>query len=129
MRLRVSGVSATCTETKSLVRKTSSNETKSIPQSSFSGVSQQASSGLGTPGPEWHGLLAPSHTPEHIINTLNSVVQKAVMDPALQSQLLALGYTPQEGNESAKASGFKAMIWNDIDRFGALAYKIGLQVD
>lgn len=78
---------------------------------------------------QWHGLLAPSHTPEHIINTLNSVVQKAVMDPAMQSQLLALGYTPQEGNESAKASGFKAMIWNDIDRFGALAYKIGLQVD
>lgn len=78
---------------------------------------------------QWHGLLAPSHTPEHIINTLNSVVQKAVMDPAMQSQLLALGYTPQEGSESAKASGFKAMIWNDIDRFGALAYKIGLQVD
>ncbi|ARP53145.1 ABC transporter substrate-binding protein [Alcaligenes faecalis] len=78
---------------------------------------------------QWHGLLAPSHTPEHIINTLNSVVQKAVMDPAMQSQLLALGYTSQEGNESAQASGFKAMIWNDIDRFGALAYKIGLQVD
>lgn len=78
---------------------------------------------------QWHGLLAPSHTPEHIITILNRVVQKALTDPAMQSQLQALGYTPQAANESALASGFKAMIWNDIDRFGALAYKIGLQVD
>ncbi|MGN5537462.1 tripartite tricarboxylate transporter substrate binding protein [Alcaligenes sp. Lyrl_28] len=78
---------------------------------------------------QWHGLLAPSHTPEPIITTLNRVVQKALTDPALQAELLALGYTPQEGNESARPSGFKAMIWNDIDRFGALSSKIGLQVD
>ncbi len=78
---------------------------------------------------QWHGLLAPSHTPEHIIKTLNRVVQHIVADPAMQSQLLGLGYTPQEGNQSAQANGFKAMIWNDIDRFGDLAYRIGLQVD
>ena len=78
---------------------------------------------------QWHGLLAPSHTPPEVVQVLNQAVRQAVAEPVMQSELMGLGYTPQPPGPTALAAGFRDIIWNDIDRFGALARNIGLQVD
>ncbi|HRK84925.1 MAG TPA: tripartite tricarboxylate transporter substrate binding protein [Alcaligenes faecalis] len=78
---------------------------------------------------QWHGLLAPSHTPPAVLQRLNNAVQQAVAEPALQQELLALGYTPQAPDAQASVQGFRNRVWGDIDRFGRLAGTMGLQVD
>ena len=78
---------------------------------------------------QWHGLLAPSHTPAQVVRRLNEAVREAVALPALQRELMDLGYTPQSPGPQALAQGFRDIVWTDIDRFGLLARKIGLQVD
>jgi tripartite-type tricarboxylate transporter receptor subunit TctC len=52
----------------------------------------------GVPGfvfSTWTGIFAPKRTPRPILERLNAEVQRALGDPAVREQLLALGATPR----------------------------------
>lgn len=82
----------------------------------------------GMPGYEldqWHGLLAPAHTPKEVIAKLNRVVAQIMKQPDVRRDLLQLGFSPT----TSTSAEFQSLIAQDIDRFAALTQKIGLRAD
>lgn len=74
---------------------------------------------------QWHGLLAPAHTPDAVIDRLNHELTGIVQDPTMQADLKQLGFDPTASTPRA----FKDLVNADIDRFGALAAQLGLKAD
>lgn len=74
---------------------------------------------------QWHGLLAPADTPTEIVEKLNSALVDIMNDEKIQHDLIKLGYTPTRST----ADEFKQVIHTDIDRFGALTQRVGLQIN
>jgi tripartite-type tricarboxylate transporter receptor subunit TctC len=82
----------------------------------------------GYPGYEltqWHGLLAPAGTPDAIKNKLYDGVARIMKRSDVQQKLADLGYDTASDGPAA----FQKMVDSDIDRFAALAKKIGLSAD
>lgn len=52
-------------------------------------------------GVAWYGLVAPKDTPDEIVTSLNSAVNKALSDPAVQAKLLPMGFTLETGSPQA----------------------------
>ena len=83
---------------------------------------------LGVQGYElnqWHGLLAPGGTPETLVTKIHAVVSKVVQDPAVQQELVGMGYDLADGD----AASFQRIIHRDLDRFAKAARQIGLVVN
>lgn len=74
---------------------------------------------------QWHGLLARAGTPARTIDFLYGQLARIMADPAMQSELRALGFNPASDGPAA----FGQLIQADIDRFAQLSGEIGLQVD
>ena len=74
----------------------------------------------------WLGLFAPAGTPEPILTTLRTEVQRALAQPELADKLNVTGAlqplleSPQE---------FAALIKSDYDKYGKLARDIGIKVE
>ncbi|ARP96509.1 tripartite tricarboxylate transporter substrate binding protein [Bordetella genomosp. 13] len=82
----------------------------------------------GVPGyrlDQWHGLLAPAGTPPAVTRRLHAAVAAIVAQPGMRDELLELGYSPAQET----AAEFQALIEADLERFGALAQRMGLRVD
>lgn len=74
---------------------------------------------------QWHGLLAPAGTPEPLVETIHSAVSGVLRDPAVQQELVGMGYDLAEGN----ALSFQQIIRHDLNRFETAAREIGLAVN
>jgi tripartite-type tricarboxylate transporter receptor subunit TctC len=80
----------------------------------------------GVPGFDangWYGVVAPAGTPRPAIERLNAEVRKAVASPELKARLDQEGAIPAAGTPEA----FGAFIVSEIDRWGAVLKKAGIQ--
>jgi tripartite-type tricarboxylate transporter receptor subunit TctC len=73
----------------------------------------------------WHGLVAPAHTPNEVIVTLNRALAAALDDPDVKKSLAALGVdviggTPEE---------FAAYIRSEIPKWAAIIKASGAKLD
>jgi tripartite-type tricarboxylate transporter receptor subunit TctC len=73
----------------------------------------------------WHGLVAPAHTPNDVIATLNRALAAALDDPDVKRSLAALGVdviggTPEE---------FAAYIKSEIPKWAAIIKASGAKLD
>jgi len=74
----------------------------------------------------WLGLFAPAGTPEPILTTLRTEVQKALGQPELADKLNVTGAL-QPLTESPE--DFAALIRQDYEKYGKLAREIGVKVE
>jgi len=74
----------------------------------------------------WLGLFAPAGTPEPIVTTLRTEVQKALGQPELADKLNVTGAL-QPLMESPE--DFSALIRSDYEKYGKLAREIGVKVE
>jgi tripartite-type tricarboxylate transporter receptor subunit TctC len=74
----------------------------------------------------WLGLFAPAGTPEPIVTTLRTEVQKALGQPELADKLNVTGAL-QPLLESPE--GFAALIRQDYEKYGKLAKEIGIRIE
>lgn len=58
---------------------------------------------LNALGQTWFGLVAPTGTPDAVVQTLNQAVSRALADPALVQRLASLGAQPDSGTRQAFA--------------------------
>ena len=82
----------------------------------------------GYPGFElnqWHGLLAPSATPQRLVEALNARINKLAAEPAFREDLLKAGFDPKTDS----ADAFHQEVMRDIERFGTLTRELGLKID
>ncbi|MBF5002938.1 tripartite tricarboxylate transporter substrate binding protein [Diaphorobacter sp. NR2-3-3-1] len=82
----------------------------------------------GAPGFEaqqWHGLLAPSGTPDAVVEQLHNVLMAILDEPATAQALRAQGYAPQRQTPQQ----FGKLITADMDRYAELSRELGLRVD
>jgi len=74
----------------------------------------------------WLGLFAPAGTPEPIVTTLRTEVQKAMRDPELAEKLNVTGALQPLIEQP---EDFTALIRQDYEKYGKLARDIGVKVD
>ncbi|MGB3067127.1 MAG: tripartite tricarboxylate transporter substrate binding protein [Ottowia sp.] len=82
----------------------------------------------GHPGYEldqWHGFLAPAHTPKAVVDKLNADIAAIVQSKEIKERMTQLLYVTASDSPEA----FKKLVWEDIDRFGQLTAKMGLKLD
>lgn len=73
----------------------------------------------------WHGLVAPSGTPQEIVTKLNKEVVAVLQLPEMRESFAKLGALPS-GNSSAE---FAAEIKSEIARWGKLIREAGIKAD
>ena len=61
----------------------------------------------------WYGALAPTGTPQEVVNTLNAVIVKAVQRPDFRDRLLQLGADPV----AESPDYFRKMLAQEIERW------------
>ena len=74
----------------------------------------------------WLGLFAPAGTPEPILTTLRTEVQKVLGQPELAEKLNVTGALQPLTETPAE---FAALIRQDYDKYGKLAREIGIKVE
>ncbi|WP_296554847.1 tripartite tricarboxylate transporter substrate binding protein [Pigmentiphaga sp.] len=100
---------------------TSSDRSKAVPD-----VPTVAES--GAPGfnlSQWQGLAVPGGTPDNVKMDIYKTVSAIMKTDAMRKRLEDLGYTTADEGPAA----FQKIVNDDIDRFAALAKKIGLSAD
>jgi len=83
---------------------------------------------LGIHGAEmsgWYGLYAPAKTPKDIIDRMLAEVMKALKEPAIQERIGNLGAEPV----GMPQDEFNRYVASEIQRYAALAKRIGLKFD
>ena len=83
---------------------------------------------LGIHGAEmsgWYGLYAPAKTPKEIIDRMLAEVLKALKEPAIQERIGNLGAEPV----GMPQDEFNRYVASEIQRYAALAKRIGLKFD
>ena len=73
----------------------------------------------------WNGLFAPAGTPETTLQTINTDVNALLQDTAVRQVLDSQGLTPVGGS----AADFRRTIAADIQRWGPLIKRLGIQLD
>ena len=82
----------------------------------------------GHPGYEldqWHGILAPAHTPKAIINKLHADIAAIVQSKEVRDRMTQLLYVTASDSPEA----FRTLVWDDIDRFSRLIHMMGMRLD
>jgi len=74
---------------------------------------------------QWHGFLAPAHTPKAVVDKLNADIAAIVQSKEIKERMTQLLYVTASDSPEA----FKKLVWDDIDRFGQLTTKMGLKLD
>jgi len=72
----------------------------------------------------WNGIGAPKKTPADIVAKLNSDIQKALADPAIEARLKQLGGTPSPMSTIA----FEHFIVTETHKWGDVVHKAGITV-
>ena len=72
-----------------------------------------------------YGLLAPAGTPDAIVETLNSSVNKALQSPELRTNLAKLGIEARSGTPQA----FAAAMAEDMAKYDEIVRLTGIKVD
>jgi tripartite-type tricarboxylate transporter receptor subunit TctC len=75
----------------------------------------------GLPGYEslgWFGIVAPAATPDAIVNKLNAAIVEALNDPAIQTNIRAIGVEPAPSTPQAFADYIKSetVKWGQVIR-------------
>lgn len=70
----------------------------------------------------WTGLVAPSHTPQPIIDKLNQAVAEALKKPDVEKGLAAMGLTASP----TTAAGFDKLIADEVASFSRTAKEAGM---
>jgi tripartite-type tricarboxylate transporter receptor subunit TctC len=73
----------------------------------------------------WFGLLAPTGTPQVILDRLNTEAKKISQEPAYRERMQKI-HVEAVGDSPAQ---FKRLIDSDSERLGALIKKIGIKMD
>ena len=74
---------------------------------------------------QWHGILAPADTPKPIVAKLHADIATIVQSAEVKERMTQLLYAVVSDTPDA----FKKIVWDDIDRFNALAAEMGLMLD
>lgn len=73
----------------------------------------------------WVGILAPAKTPQPIIDTLNSALNAALVDPEVVARLDKLGITAEPGTPAQYAAEIK----RDLERYGPVVKAARIKLD
>jgi tripartite-type tricarboxylate transporter receptor subunit TctC len=92
----------------------------------FPDVPTVAESGYpGFEAVQWVGLFAPAGTPKDIVDRLNTVVRKALEDPALVAKLIAQGTSAGGGTPTE----FRALIATEIHNWTEIAKAANIKAE
>jgi tripartite-type tricarboxylate transporter receptor subunit TctC len=85
-----------------------------------------AESGLaGYDVSNWLGVFAPAGTPKEVLSTLHAALARAMANPAMKAQLLALGIEPG----ASSPEDFAALIRAELPKWAAIVKKSGATAD
>ena len=84
----------------------------------------EASGSLDYEGVSWHMLLAPSKTPQPIVDRLHAEMARIMRDPAMQEKIAALGLIP---NDSPSVEGMRGYIQAEQLKWGTMVKQLGLE--
>ena len=73
----------------------------------------------------WHGIVAPSGTPDAIIQKYNKALNEIFADPEFKKRWEAIGSEIVAGSSQE----FAALILSEADRLGSLVKGLGVQLD
>ena len=79
----------------------------------------------GVIGDSWHGIFAPTGTPDDIVNKLNVELVKIVKTPDIQNRLRALGLTPTGTTPAVLTAGMAS----DFAYWGKLIRDMGIKLE
>ena len=82
----------------------------------------------GVPGYDmtvWAGLITPVGLPKPVLAKLNDAINKAMASPTLRERYAANGVDPVGGT----AEEFRGFIKREVDKYAAIAKKIGIKPD
>lgn len=79
----------------------------------------------GVIGNSWHGIFAPSGTPDEIVSRLNTEIVKIVKMTEVQARLRSLGLTPTGTSSAILASA----VSSDYAYWGQLVRELGVKVE
>jgi putative tricarboxylic transport membrane protein len=85
----------------------------------------------GLPGFEitvWFGMYAPKDTPRPVVDKLATTLQEALKDPDVKSRLAASG-AETVATERARPEALRAHLKSEIDRWGPIIKKAGVQAE
>jgi len=85
----------------------------------------------GLPGVEvtvWHGIYAPTGTPQGAIDRLSTALQAALADPGIGEQLGELGTAPSPA-EDATPAALQARLSEEIERWRPVIEEAGVYAD
>ena len=74
-------------------------------------------------GVSWHMLLAPSKTPQPIMDRLHAEMKRIMLDPEMRLKISALGLIP---NDTPSIDGMRSYIKSERVRWGAMVSRLGL---
>jgi len=74
---------------------------------------------------QWFAIVAPSATPQPVIDSLNFAIKSVLESPRARKSFATQGATPVY----ATAAQTQSFIESEIDRFGAIIRKLNLQAD
>ena len=95
-----------------------------LPQ--FADVPTVSESGLsGFEFNSWFALMAPSGTPNAILQTLHSEITKALADPEVREKLIAQGLTPRGTSPDELAQAMRVQL----ARYGSLIKQAAITID
>ena len=71
----------------------------------------------------WNALAAPARTPPDVLARLNAAANQALVQPAVQQQLRALGVRPQGGSaeELRRTLAAETLHWAEVLRAAKIA--------
>jgi tripartite-type tricarboxylate transporter receptor subunit TctC len=73
----------------------------------------------------WYGLFGPGHMPASMVTAIHADVLKVLAKPEIQARLATLGAEP--GGEAPEA--FSKRFYRELDEYGALTKKLGIQAE
>jgi tripartite-type tricarboxylate transporter receptor subunit TctC len=85
----------------------------------------------GLPGFEitvWFGMYAPKDTPKPVIDKLSTALQEALKDPDVKARFAASG-AETVAAERARPEALRAHLKSEIDRWGPIIRKAGVQAE
>ncbi len=84
----------------------------------------EASGSLDYEGVSWHMLLAPSKTPQPIVDRLHAEMTRIMQGPAMREKIAALGLIP---NYSPSVEGMRGYIQAEQLKWGTMVKQLGLE--
>ena len=79
----------------------------------------------GVIGSSWHGIFAPSNTPDAVLSRLNTEIVKIIKLPEVQDRMRGLGLAPTGTSASLMAS----TLASDYAFWGQLVRDLAIKVE